>query len=131
MSLFATVGLIAIAEAKIIDTKINVHFQKICKDVFYLRMADNTRDSVTGEHKGLIWKTPYFTATKTDYHYIVHVDTNKVPSKRIVTYDEVYDGLKQSYNKSVPPNTEELHDEYKHNTLVKGLILNFVIPKLC
>jgi hypothetical protein len=121
------------AEAKIIKVKVKAHFAKVCRDIFYLRMADNTRDPVTGEHKGLIWKTPYFTATKSDYSYIVNVDTKKAPSGRIVTYQETHDGLAngQPYNKPVAPPTEELSDQYIHQTLKKGLTVNFNIPALC
>jgi len=126
-------GPIVNAYAKKITVNVKAHFDKPCRDIFYLRMADNARDPVTGEHKGLIFKTPYFTATKTDYSYKIKVDTAKAPSGRIVTYIEVYDGLTngKTYNNSVHPPTQELHDEYKHNTLVKGLRQNFEIPALC
>jgi hypothetical protein len=106
--LIVTVGLIFLAplshaSAKTITVNVKAHFDKPCRDIFYLRMADNARDPVTGEHKGLIFKTPYFTATKTDYSYKIKVDTKKAPSGRIVTYIEVYDGLPngKTYNKSV------------------------------
>jgi len=120
-------------EAKTYDVKVRYHFDKVCRDIGYLRMADNTKDPTTGEHKGLIWKTPYFTVTKTDYAFTVKVDSKKAPSGRIVTYQETYDGLPNGayYNKPVKPQTEELGDQYIHQTLKKGLKANFNVPALC
>jgi hypothetical protein len=117
--LLGAVTAASLAEAKKYDVRVKVHFEKLCGDKLYLRMADNTRDPVTGQHKGLIWKTKYFVATKTDYNYKVSVDTKKVPSGRIVTYDEII------------RNGEEIHDEYQHKTLKKYLLFNFNIPALC
>jgi hypothetical protein len=122
LALLLALSVVSISEAqaKKYTVRVNAHLDKICDgDKLYFRMADNTRDPVTGEHKGLIWKTPYFTEKKTDYNYKISVDTKKVPSGRIVTYDEV------------ERNEKEIHDEYQHKTLKKGLTFNFNIPALC
>ena len=126
-------GPIANAHAKTVKVKVTLDVAKPCRDIGYIRMADNTRDPVTGEHKGLIWKTPYFTMTKTHYSFDVKVDPKKAPSGRIVTYDEIYDGLPngKTYNSKTHPPTEELHDLYIHSNLGKGLKVNFKIPALC
>jgi hypothetical protein len=132
--LLGAVTAASLVEAKTYEVKVRAHYEKKCTpaDIFYLRMADNKPDPKTGEHKLKIWKTPYFTNNK-DKSYTVNVDTKKAPSGRIVTYAENYDGLPdgKSYKSDKAPPTQELWDQYIHQTLKKGLTVDFVIPALC
>ena len=133
LALLLVLSIVSISEAKIYDVRVKAHYEKFCKgDIGYVRMADNAPDPITGEHKIKIWKTPYFTLTKTDYSWIVKVDSKKAPSGRIVTYGETYDGYPDGriYKSDKVPRTEELWDQYIHQTLKKGLTVNFVIPPL-